>query len=104
MVIGNLTGYVSSGYGAGGNLRPHAAQEREPANQRQPVTLDAQLDPKTPNEYSVSPSPSVIPPPERTSDTKAPDKRTSQNNDPASRAFLSVANYQSRPNSIDISV
>ncbi len=102
MVIGNLTGYVSSGYGSSNSLRPQANQEAQ--RQRQPVTLDAQLDPKTPNEYSVTQSPAVIPPPERTSDSKSPDKRTSQNTDPASRAFLSVANYQPRTNKIDISV
>lgn len=102
MVIGNLTGYTSSGYGSGNTLRPQTNQELQV--QRQPVTLDAQLDPKTPNEYSVSSLPSVIPPPERTSDTKSPEKRTSQNSDPASRAFLAVANYQPRTNRIDVSV
>jgi len=100
MVIGNLTGYASSGYGSNNILRPQPNQE----SQRQPVTLDAQLDPKTPNEYSVAQSPSVIPPPERTSEGKSPDKRNSQNTDPASRTFLAIANYQPRPNRIDVSV
>lgn len=102
MVIGNLTGYVSSGYGSGNTPRPQANQDSQ--GPRQPVTLDAQLDPKTPNEYSVAQPPSVIPPPERASEGKSADKRNSQNADPASRTFLAIANYQPRANRIDISV
>ena len=97
MVIGDISGYSSLGLGS---LRPHKPN----ADERAPVTLDARLDPKAPNEYSVGPIPKIIPPPERPSDAKSAEKRTSQNNDPASRAFLSVANYSPTIHRIDLEV
>jgi hypothetical protein len=104
MVIGNLTGFAPSGYGSGLRSLRETNQEREPVNQRQPVTLDAQLDPKTSNEYSVAATHPTLPPPERVSDDKSLDRRTRQNSDPASRAFLSVANYSSTTHKIDVRV
>ena len=97
MVIGDISGYSSLGLGS---LRPQKPNVEE----RAPVTLDARLDPRAPNEYAVGPFPTIIPPPERPGDAKSAEKRTSQSNDPVSRAFLSVANYSPTIHRIDLEV
>lgn len=97
MVIGDFRGYAS--LGLGGNFA-----RTNPNSERSQVTLDARLDPKKPNEYSVQVPAPVIPPPEKTSDVKNTPKRAPQNNDPVSRAFNAVADFQPRKSKIDIYV
>lgn len=97
MVIGDFLGY-----GAYGRNAVYTQQSK--AQARPAVTLDAQPDPKAPNQYSVQTKPQVIPPPERPSDTKSAGKKANQNTDPVSRAFLAVENYQPRIHRIDIKV
>jgi len=97
MVIGDFLGYSSLGFGG-------LPQQRPSVQERPSVTLDAQIDPKVPNEYAVPLTPKIIPPPERPSEVIVPDKRTSRSNDPVSRAFLTVANYQPIVNKINITV
>lgn len=97
MVIGDFLGYSSLGLGS-------ALTRNNFHSERSAVTLDAKLDPKKPNEYSVqTPSP-VLPPPEKTSDIKNAGKRAPQNTDPISRAFNAVADYETRVQRIDIYV
>jgi hypothetical protein len=97
MVIGDFIGYTSLGLGS---VRAHKFS----APEREAVTLEAKLDPKTPHEYSVQSAPPVILPPEKPTETKAPAKRHPQNSDPVSRVFLSVADYAPTVHKIDISV
>jgi hypothetical protein len=97
MVIGDYLGYSSLGYGV--------LRTRINPTERDAVTLEAKLDPKKPNEYSVQPTPTLIPPPEKTSDTKNTGKRVPQNTDPVSRIFNAVADSTSiRKPIIDIYV
>jgi hypothetical protein len=105
MVIGDYLGYSSYGHGS-------YAQRSTPA--RPAITLDAEPDPKAPNQYIVKATvdviaspviPSqVIPPPERATETASSGSKTHQNTDPVSRAFLAVENYQPTFHRIDISV
>lgn len=97
MVIGDFLGYSSLGLGS-----PFARNHVN--NERNAVTLDAKLDPKKPNEYTVQTPPPVIAPPEKTSDVKSAAKRAPQNTDPASRAFNAVADYETPTHRIDIRV
>lgn len=97
MVIGDFLGYSSYGQGSVYTQKPYA-----PA--RPAVTLDAEPDPKTPHQYTVQAKPQVIPPPERPTEAKSSGKRPNQNNDPVSRAFLAVENYQPTYHRIDIKV
>ncbi len=96
MVIGDFLGYSSYGQGS------VFAQRSTPA--RPAVTLDAEPDPKTPNQYAVQTKPQVIPPPERPSEAKGSGKKANQNTDPVSRVFLAVENYQPTYHRIDIKV
>lgn len=96
MVIGDFLGYSSYGQGSVYTQRPTPA--------RPAVTLDAEPDPKTPNQYAVQTKPQVIPPPERPSEAKSSGKKANQNTDPVSRAFLAVENYQPTYHRIDIKV
>lgn len=97
MVIGDFVGYSSLGLGANfSRINPH--------NERNQVTLDAKLDPKKPNEYSVHVTPPVISAPEKSSDLKEANKRFPKNDDPVSRIFHAVEDYQPRPRKIDIYV
>ncbi len=89
MVIGDFLGYSSLGLGS-----PLLRNNHNP--ERNAVTLEAKLDPKKPNEYSVHVPTPVIPPPEKTSDAKNTAKRAPQNTDPVSRAFNAVADYELR--------
>jgi hypothetical protein len=99
MVIGDYLGYSSLGYGL---LRTQINPK-----ERDTVILDAKLDPKKPNEYSVQTtlnSP-LIPPPEKTGEAKSSSKRAPQNTDPVSRIFNAVADSTSiRKSIIDIFV
>ena len=97
MVIGDFLGYSSLGLGSP-LTRNHVN------NERNAVTLDAKLDPKKPNEYTVHTPPPVIAPPEKSSDVKNAAKRAPQNTDPVSRAFNAVADYEPRMQRIDIHV
>jgi hypothetical protein len=97
MVIGDFVGYSS--LGLGGNF-----SRINPNNERNQVTLDAKLDPKKPNEYAVHVPLPAIAAPEKSSDIKSAGKRFPQNDDPVSRAFQAVEDYQSRPSKIDIYV
>lgn len=85
MVIGDYLGYSSLGYGL---LRTQINPK-----ERDTVILEAKLDPKKPNEYSVQTTPNtpLIPPPEKTSEAKNTGKRAPQNTDPVSRIFHAVA-------------
>ncbi len=97
MVIGDFLGYSSLGLGSAltrNNFHP----------ERNAVTLDAKLDPKKPNEYAVQTPPPVLPPPEKTSDVKNAGKRAPQNSDPVSRAFNTVADYETRVHRIDVHI
>ena len=85
MVISDFQGY--SVYGS----RPAYAQN--PAV-RPAVTLDAEPDPKTPHQYAVTSRLQVIPPPERPAEAKYASKKPNQNDDPVSRAFMAIADYQ----------
>lgn len=89
MVIGDFLGHSSLGLGSP-LLRNSYSQERNA------VTLEAKLDPKKPNEYSVQTSVPVIRPPEKTSDTKSAGSRAPQNTDPVSRVFNAIADYELR--------
>ena len=99
MVIGDYLGYSASGYGQGALYTQKPNVPPRPA-----VTLDAEPDPKTPHQYAVQTKPQVIPPPERPSEAKSTAKKPNQNNDPVSRAFLAVADYQPVYHRIDIKV
>lgn len=99
MSIGDFVGYSTSGYTQGS---VYAQKPLAPA--RPAVTLDAEPDPKTPHQYAVQTKPQVIPPPERPSEAKSTVKKPNQNNDPVSRAFLAVANYQPVYHRIDVKV
>lgn len=89
MVIGDFLGYSSLGLGS-----PLLRNTYNP--ERNAVTLEAKLDPKKPNEYSVQIPAPVIPPPEKTSEAKNTTKRAPQNTDPVSRIFHAVAHYETR--------
>lgn len=94
MVIGDVSAYASLGFG-GIRSYPNANAERNS------VTLEANIDPKSPNQYTVAPA--VIPPVEKPSDSKSSGKKAPENTDPVSRAFNAVANYRSSPRSqIDV--
>ena len=95
MVIGDLSANV-----AYGNLR----LQKPFTPERQPITLDAKLDPKKPNEYSVLESSPVIAPPDKAAEAKNTSKRAPQNTDRASRAFHAVENFQSNSHRIDLFV
>lgn len=97
MVIGDFLGYSSLGFGSP-LTRNHFN------NERNAVTLDAKLDPKKPNEYTVQTPAPVITPPEKSSDVKNAGKRLPQNTDPVSRAFNAVADYETQVHRIDIRV
>lgn len=97
MVIGNSLGHSSLGLG-GALSRSNFQSERDN------LTLEAKLDPKKPNEYSVHAPAAPIAPPEKTSDTKTASKRFPQNLDPVSRAFNAVADYAPQAHKIDIHV
>lgn len=88
MVIGDFLGYSSLGLGS--------PLLRNTNHERNAVTLEAKLDPKKPNEYSVQAPAPVIPPPEKISDAKSAGKRAPQNTDPVSRVFNAVADYELR--------
>jgi hypothetical protein len=97
MFIGNSLGYSSLGLG-GALARTNSQSERNT------VTLEAKLDPKKPNEYSVqTPTPSIVAP-EQVSDNKNAAKRAPQNTDPVSRAFNAVADYESFTHRVDVRV
>jgi len=97
MAISEFTGYSSVGQGA--------AYWHKPANiTRSAVTLDAEPDPKTPHQYAVNTKPQVIPPPERPSESKNLVKKSNQNTDPVSQAFLAIADYAPTYHRIDIRV
>lgn len=89
MVIGDSFSYASLGLGSSFTRSNQNAE-------RNAVTLDAKLDPKKPNEYSVQATAPIIPPPEKSSDVKNAGKRAPQNLDPVSRAFNAVADYEPR--------
>ncbi len=95
MLISNFLNYSSLGLGA-------IQRQGFNAPERQAVTLDARLDPKTPNEYAVQIAPPVIEPPQKVTEPKSASKKLNQNYDPASRAFLSVANFNPTIHRIDI--
>lgn len=97
MVIGDLTGYSSFGLGG-------VQSQRVPNIDRNAVTLDAKLDPKKPNAYTVQFPAPVITPPEKLSDIKSASKRAPQNTDPVSQTFNMIADYGPRIHKIDIFV
>ncbi len=99
MGIGDFLGYSTSGFAQGPVYTQRPAAFARPA-----VTLDAEPDPKTPHQYTVQTQPQLIPPPERPSEAKSAVKKPNQNNDPVSRAFLAVADYQPVRHRIDIRV
>lgn len=81
-------------------MQPH----RAPGSDRNAVTLDAKLDPRKPNEYTVQVPAPVITPPEKPSDIKSASKRASQNTDPVSQVFNAIADYGPQIHKIDIFV
>ncbi|MFO1388450.1 hypothetical protein [Cellvibrio sp.] len=97
MVIGEFTGY--SAYGTGANYAQRSQVQARPA-----VTLEAERDPQIPHQYRVAATAQVIPPVEPATEAKSGGKKAPQNNDPVSRAFLAVANYQPSRSRIDIKV
>lgn len=97
MIRGDFSGYSSLGLGSAYTPKPLATE-------RAALTLDAKLDPKAPHQYSVSVARDLIQPPERTSDAKSNERKPYQNNDPVSRVFLSIADYQPTRHRIDIDV
>lgn len=99
MGISDFVGYSTSGYAQGSVYAQKPLAQPRPA-----VTLDAEPDPKAPHQYAVQTKPQVIPPPERPSEAKSPVKKPNQNNDPVSRAFLAVADYQPVRHRIDVRV
>lgn len=97
MVIGDVSAYASLGFGG---VRAYPNNQAERNN----VTLDANVDPKKPNEYAVQVSQPIIPPVEKTSDSKNSGKKAPENTDPVSRAFNAVASYRSVRPLIDVYV
>lgn len=102
MVISNFVSYSSLGLGA-------IQRQGAPAPGRQALTLDAKLDPKAPNEYAVELALSDIPaaviePPQKMSEAKPGNQQAHQNKDPASLAFISIANFKPATHKIDIRV
>lgn len=97
MVIGDFIGY--SAYGLGANY-----SQRQQAQARPAVTLEAERDPQRPHQYTVATSTPVIPPVEPSTEAKSGGKKAPRNNDPVSRAFHAVADYQPRRSRIDIKV
>lgn len=99
MVIGDYLGYSTYGQGSVYTQKPQA--QTRPA-----ITLEAERDPQTPHQYRVATKQQIIPPPEAATDTKSSGKKANQNNDPVSRAFIAVANYQIQPtyHRIDVKV
>ena len=95
MVINGFSNYSSLGLGAVGKQGPHTYA-------RQSLTLDASLDPKTPNEYAVHIAPPVVEPPQKATEAKHTSKKLNHNNDPVSRAFISVATYKSITHEVNI--
>ncbi len=89
MVTGDYSGISTLGMGA------VYSQRLQP--QSRPVTLEAERDPQTPHQYRVATKQQIIPSPEAPTEVKSSGKRSSQSNDPVSRAFLAVANYSSQP-------
>jgi len=96
MVIGDFIGYSSYGQSS--------VYAQRQTSVRQAVTLDAEPDPKTPHQYAVQTKPQVIPAPERPTEAKSSSRNLHQNDDPVSRAFLAVENYQPTFHRIDIKV
>lgn len=97
MVISNFVDYSSLGLGA-------VQRQGSYAPARQAVTLDATLDPKTPNEYAVQIAPKIIDAPQKVSEIKSVSKKLNQNTDSASRAFISVADFKPTIHRIDIHI
>lgn len=97
MVISDSLGYSSLGFSAAPARNNFHAE-------RNAVVLEAKLDPKKPNEYSVQTLDTAFVPPEKASETKGSGKRAPQNTDPVSRAFNTVAEYEARMHRIDIHV
>ncbi|MES2673563.1 MAG: hypothetical protein V4660_04955 [Pseudomonadota bacterium] len=102
MVISNFVSYSALGLGA-------IQRQGVPVPGRQALTLDAKLDPNVPNEYAVELALSdlaapVIEPPQKTSEAKPGSKKLNQNKDPASLAFISIADFKSATHKIDIHI
>jgi hypothetical protein len=97
MVISNFVSYSSLGLGA-------IQRQGVPASGRQAVTLDAKLDPEVPNKYAVEITPPVMEPPQKIPEAKSGSKKLNQNKDPASLAFISVADFKPTIHKIDIRV
>lgn len=97
MVIGDFIGYSAYGPGTAYSQRPQA--QTRPA-----ITLEAERDPQSPHQYSVAAAPQVIPPIEASTDAKSVGRKAPRNNDPVSRAFHAVADYQPSRPLIDVRV
>lgn len=97
MVIGDFYGYPSLGLGAN-------FSRIQPKPERSQVILEAQLDPKKPNEYAVRLASPSITPPEKTAEVRDAGKRFPKNDAPVSRIFNAIEDYQPRPQRIDIYV
>lgn len=97
MVIGDFLGYSTYGQGSVYTQKPQA--QPRPA-----VTLEAERDPQTPHQYRVATRQELIPPPEAVTEAKSSGEKSNRNTDPASRAFLAVANYRPTYHRIDIKV
>ena len=107
MVIGDFVGYSSLGLGSlrSGSMGKDRQQNTITSEKKTGVTLEARLDPKAPNEYSVQvASQELVRAPEKSSDVKSVAKRLNNNNDPVSRAFFSVADYSAKIHKIDIKI
>lgn len=94
MVIGNLLGYSSVG----------SAYTRT-APLREAITLEAKLNPQSPNEYSVQLPAEIFKLKDERADAEySASAKPYQNRDPASRAFLAVADFKPAQHNIDIFV
>lgn len=92
MDIGNFLGYS-----------PIGSTYRHPAPLREAVTLEARVDPRSPNEYSVQ-LPAEIFKLKDESARESSAQKPYQNRDPASRAFFAVADYHPVKHNIDLFV
>jgi len=95
MVIGDFVGYSSLG----------SAYTRGVSTPARPaVTLEAKRDPESSHEYSVQLLPAVAESGEEQARLEEFMKKSQQNRDPVSQAFMGVADYKPAKYKIDVFV
>jgi len=93
--VGDFLGYGSIGSAYMRPLNPPV---------RESVTLEAKVNPESPHEYSVHMTPELFKLQQDHAEAEYSAKKSHQNRDPASQAFLGVADYKPVKHNIDIFV